>query len=57
MNQINLDRAVARATGESIRLIRNMGFSFVETPKRASLPCCVRKHAKLRTRLPATASR
>ena len=34
MNQAQLDRAVARATQESVGLIRNMGFTLVVTPPR-----------------------
>ena len=33
MKQANLDRAVANATGESIRFVRLMGFSLMPMPK------------------------
>ena len=33
MNQYQLDRALARATGESVRTIRSRGFSHVILPK------------------------
>jgi len=33
MNQRQLDRAVARQTGESLATIRNRGFSIVEPPE------------------------
>jgi len=33
MNQRQLDRAVARQTGESLSTIRNRGFSIVEPPE------------------------
>jgi hypothetical protein len=34
MNQVDLLRAVARATGESAERIARMGFSSIETPRR-----------------------
>ena len=33
MKQANLDRAVASATGESIRFVRSMGFSLMPMPR------------------------
>ena len=45
MNQANLDRAVARATGETINQIRKMGFNLVVVPEchsYAPLPHIVR---------------
>ena len=38
MNQQELDRAVARVTGESIRQVRRQGFSLVVVPIRIR-PC------------------
>ena len=43
MNQAHLNRSVARATGESVRCIRNMGFTLIVPPafirlKRSDLP-------------------
>ena len=32
MTQAELDREVSRATGESVGMIRNLGFSLVEPP-------------------------
>ena len=57
MKQANLDRAVASATGESIRFVRSMGFSLMPMPRVSyqpsvgSLPArgsceCVRQVAK-----------
>ena len=33
MTQPDLERAVARATGENRELIRRMGFSFIDVPR------------------------
>jgi hypothetical protein len=33
MTQRDLDREVARATGETVSIIRNMGFSVLEMPE------------------------
>jgi len=54
MNQTNLDRAVARATGESVRRIRSMGFSIVPAPRLVLTPAKKQPRPKLRL---ATASR
>jgi hypothetical protein len=53
MNQAQLDRAVARATQESVGRIRNMGFSLmVMPPVTAHRPQNERKPAVIRNKSP-----
>lgn len=47
MKQADLHRAIARATGETVDRIARMGFSYIETPARASQ---VRKRRRRRGR-------
>ena len=57
MKQSALDRAVARATGESIAVIRRMGFSVINPPNnhRPSWPGRNRKQSR-RSKLAASSS-
>ena len=48
MNQTNLDRAVARATGETVERIRRMGFSALPLPRLVPLPKPAPQAAKAR---------
>lgn len=49
MTQVNLDREVARVTGESVRVIRNMGFT--ELPMPRLVAPAIRKARKPRGRV------
>jgi hypothetical protein len=48
MTQAQLDREVARATGESVEFVRNSGFSEVQVP---SIPDWTRKAARIAGRV------
>ena len=55
MKQANLDRAVASATGESIRFVRSMGFSLMPMPRVSYQPFgwAIRLQEALEGRAPA----
>lgn len=44
MNQNQLDRAVARATGETVETIQSRGFSFLPCPVQRCRPARRRHH-------------
>lgn len=50
MNQHDLARAVARATGETVDRIRRIGFTFVEVPRPEDAPSHRRRHQRRRRR-------
>lgn len=50
MRQADLNREVARATGESVNVIESLGFLFVETP--APRPRRRRRHRRRRWHSP-----